>query len=94
LIDIGTNGEIVLAHNGKLLACSTAAGPALEGASISFGIRAASGAIEDIKINDGGVNLRVIGESPAKGICGSGIVAAALLYQAFSLLPPALPYLL
>lgn len=77
MIDIGTNGEIVLAHNGKLLACSTAAGPALEGASISFGIRAASGAIEDIKINDGGVNLRVIGESPAKGICGSGIVAAA-----------------
>lgn len=77
LIDIGTNGEIVLAHNGKLLACSTAAGPALEGASISFGMRAASGAIEDIKINDGNVNLKIIGDSPAKGICGSGIVAAA-----------------
>ncbi|MDO9534630.1 MAG: ASKHA domain-containing protein [Bacillota bacterium] len=77
LIDIGTNGEIVLSHNGKLLACSTAAGPALEGASISFGMRAASGAIEDIKITDGKVNLRVIGDSPAKGICGSGIVAAA-----------------
>ena len=77
LIDIGTNGEIVLAHNGKLLACSTAAGPALEGASISFGMRAASGAIEDIKINDGKVSLKIIGDHPAKGICGSGIVAAA-----------------
>jgi len=75
-IDIGTNGEIVLAYDGKLLCCSCAAGPALEGMNISAGMRAAEGAIEDIEITESGIKLEVIGNQTAEGICGSGILAA------------------
>lgn len=75
-IDIGTNGEIVLAHQGRLLCCSCAAGPALEGMNISSGMRAAQGAVEDVKITPQGIRLKIIGEEPAAGICGSGILAA------------------
>ncbi len=75
-IDIGTNGEIVLSVNGKLLCCSCAAGPALEGMNISCGMRAAHGAIEDVNITDDGVKLKVIGDEEPVGICGSGILAA------------------
>ena len=60
-IDIGTNGEIVLSKGGELLCCSCAAGPALEGMNISCGMRAAEGAIEDIKITENGIELKVIG---------------------------------
>ncbi len=74
-IDIGTNGEIVLSNNGRLLCCSCAAGPALEGMNISSGMRAAEGAIEDVKITEEGVQFRVIGEEEPIGICGSGILA-------------------
>jgi Uncharacterized metal-binding protein len=74
-VDIGTNGEIVLAHDGKLLTCSTAAGPAFEGAQIQFGMRAANGAIEKVKIEDD-VKLGIIGNVPAIGICGSGLLDA------------------
>lgn len=74
-IDIGTNGEIVIAANGRLLSCACAAGPALEGMNISCGMRAGDGAIEDIKITDKGVALKVIGGQEARGICGSGILA-------------------
>ena len=84
-IDIGTNGEIVLSIEGRLLCCSCAAGPALEGMNISCGMRAAEGAIEDVKITEKGVLLKVIGdandteneknaEDPV-GICGSGILS-------------------
>ncbi len=73
-IDIGTNGEIVLASHGKLLSCSCAAGPALEGMNISCGMRAAEGAIEDVEITEEGVKLRVIGDAEPTGICGSGIL--------------------
>lgn len=75
-IDIGTNGEIVLASGGKLLSCSCAAGPALEGMNISSGMRAAEGAVEDVKISENGVKLDVIGGGTAAGLCGSGILAA------------------
>lgn len=75
-IDIGTNGEIVLADHGTLVSCSCAAGPALEGMNISCGMRASSGAIEDITIGDEGVSYKTIGGVEPKGICGSGIVAA------------------
>lgn len=75
-IDIGTNGEIVLAHEGKLLCCSCAAGPALEGMNISSGMRASEGAVEDVRISAAGVWLKVIGDVPAAGLCGSGILAA------------------
>lgn len=75
-IDIGTNGEIVLANNGKLLTCSCAAGPALEGMNISSGMRASAGAIEDVLIADDGVHLKTIKDLPVEGLCGSGILAA------------------
>ena len=75
-IDIGTNGEIVLASEGKLLSCSCAAGPALEGMNISCGMRAADGAIEDIRMTADGVEIAVIGDCEPVGLCGSGILAA------------------
>ncbi len=73
-IDIGTNGEIVLAYNGEILACSTAAGPAFEGASISQGMRATKGAIEGVKIKEDEVELLVIDNAIPIGICGSGLI--------------------
>ncbi|GAB1476997.1 hypothetical protein MASR2M70_18330 [Bacillota bacterium] len=73
-IDIGTNGEILLARGGRVLTCSTAAGPAFEGASIKQGMRASTGAIEGINIQDGKVELSVIGDSDPIGICGSGLI--------------------
>lgn len=74
-IDVGTNGEIVLSNHGKLLSCSCAAGPALEGMNISSGMRAAEGAIEDVKITEKGIEVKVIGNQEPLGICGSGILA-------------------
>ncbi len=74
-IDIGTNGEIVLACGGRLLCCSCAAGPALEGMNIRSGMRAADGAAEDVRITEQGVELTVIGGGRPEGICGSGILA-------------------
>ncbi len=74
-IDIGTNGEIVFSDRGKLISCSCAAGPALEGMNISSGMRAANGAVEDVLITKEGVKLKVIGDAEPVGICGSGILA-------------------
>lgn len=74
-IDIGTNGEIVLASAGRLLCCSCAAGPALEGMNISCGMRAALGAVEEVRITPGGNVLSVIGGGTPQGLCGSGILA-------------------
>jgi uncharacterized 2Fe-2S/4Fe-4S cluster protein (DUF4445 family) len=73
LVDIGTNGEIVLVHEGRLWAASTAAGPAFEGARIACGMRAANGAIEKV-VFDGDVRLGTIGNAPPCGICGSGLI--------------------
>jgi uncharacterized 2Fe-2S/4Fe-4S cluster protein (DUF4445 family) len=73
MVDIGTNGEIVLAHQGELLAASTAAGPAFEGARISCGMRATRGAVEKVVL-DTDVHLGVIGNGAAAGICGSGLI--------------------
>lgn len=73
-IDIGTNGEIILSKKGELTSCSCAAGPALEGANISCGMRAAEGAIEGIQIKEDGVDIQVIGDKEPIGICGSGIL--------------------
>jgi uncharacterized 2Fe-2S/4Fe-4S cluster protein (DUF4445 family) len=75
IIDIGTNGEIVLGGRDGLWACSAAAGPALEGSGISCGMRAQPGAIDDVRIQDGRVHLTVIGGGRPEGICGSGVVA-------------------
>ena len=80
MVDIGTNGEIVLAHDGKLWAASTAAGPAFEGARISCGMRATRGAIEKVVIGED-VEINVIGNTDPVGLCGSGLIdlAAGLL---------------
>lgn len=74
LVDIGTNGEIVLARKGTLLAASTAAGPAFEGARITHGMRAADGAIEKIWFADGDVCLKTVGDAPPVGICGTALI--------------------
>lgn len=75
-IDIGTNGEMVLAREGDLVATSTAAGPAFEGAQISCGMRALEGAIYDVTISDNGeLWLQVVGDAAPKGICGTGLIA-------------------
>jgi len=75
-IDVGTNCEIVLGDGEKILATAAPAGPAFEAASIKCGVRAASGAIETIKITDGQLIIGTIDDAPAVGICGSGLVDA------------------
>jgi uncharacterized 2Fe-2S/4Fe-4S cluster protein (DUF4445 family) len=76
-IDIGTNGEMVLARDGALLATSTAAGPAFEGAQISCGMRALEGAIYSVSIlEDGTVICLTVGNGRAQGICGTGLISA------------------
>jgi len=76
IVDIGTNGEIVLGTKNKLYAASCAAGPALEGARITCGSRAFDGAIEAVVINEGDIDLDVIGNVPPRSICGSGLIDA------------------
>lgn len=74
-VDIGTNGEMVLANNGNLIATSTAAGPAFEGMNIACGMRAAPGAVEKFHITDEGtVEIKTIGSQEPRGICGSGLI--------------------
>jgi uncharacterized 2Fe-2S/4Fe-4S cluster protein (DUF4445 family) len=73
-VDIGTNGEMVLAVNGNLTATSTAAGPAFEGMNIACGMRASRGAIEMFSVSDEGVKIKTIGEAEPVGICGSGLI--------------------
>ncbi|HXG04282.1 MAG TPA: ASKHA domain-containing protein [Candidatus Binatia bacterium] len=72
-VDIGTNGEVLLAAGGRLLACSAPAGPALEGAQIRCGMRGAVGAVDRVQVDED-VRLHTIGEAPALGICGSGLI--------------------
>jgi uncharacterized 2Fe-2S/4Fe-4S cluster protein (DUF4445 family) len=81
-LDLGTNGEIFLGNRKRLLTCSAAAGPALEGAKISQGMIARSGAIEGVSSGNGDFSCRVISNIKPKGICGSGLVdlAAVLLH--------------
>lgn len=81
VVDIGTNGEVVMGTRDRLMACSAPAGPALEGAQIRHGMRGAVGAIDRVWLEDGDLRFHVIGEGPPQGICGSGLidaVAAAL----------------
>ena len=77
LLDLGTNGEMVLAAGGRMLACSTAAGPALEGGHIGQGMRGAPGAVERARFTPGDPRpqLRVIGGERPVGLCGSGLVS-------------------
>jgi len=87
VVDIGTNGEIVLSVDGKMLTCSTAAGPAFEGAHIKYGMRATRGAIEGV-IFDGNISLKVIGDGPPAGICGSGLLQAAQVLRRIGVVAP------
>ncbi len=81
MVDIGTNGEMVLLHKGHMVACAAAAGPALEGANIQFGMRGSIGAIDHVTKS----GCHVIGDGEAIGICGSGLIdaIAVMLEQGF-----------
>jgi uncharacterized 2Fe-2S/4Fe-4S cluster protein (DUF4445 family) len=74
LLDIGTNGEVVIGHKEWLVATSASAGPALEGASVDCGMRAERGAVERVFAENGAIRYRTIDDAPPKGICGSGII--------------------
>ena len=73
-IDIGTNGELVMGNKERLISCSTAAGPAFEGARITHGMRASDGAIEKVVINESGIEVNTIGNAKAMGLCGTGLI--------------------
>lgn len=74
MIDIGTNGEMVLGNRERLVTCSTAAGPAFEGARIECGMRGAAGAVDHVKYEDGKWSYTTVGDKPAVGLCGSGLI--------------------
>ncbi len=80
LIDLGTNGEIVVGNKDKILCASTAAGPAFEGTNIRMGMRASTGAISSIRDNGDGIKFHVIGNEVPKGICGSGLIDAIAVF--------------
>lgn len=82
LVDLGTNGEILLGNHHKLYGCSTAAGPAFEGAGIRHGMGAVGGAIDKVQLAAGDLSISTIGDLQAAGICGTGLVdAIALLLE-------------
>lgn len=85
LVDIGTNGEIVVGNRDWLVTCSASAGPALEGANEECGMRAEGGAIEKVFVESGKIKYKTIGDIPPKGICGSGIIdlVSVLLEEGF-----------
>lgn len=74
VMDIGTNTEISVIHEGKFYTASAPSGPALEGGHISCGMRAAEGAIERVKIENGRLKVETIGHKKAIGLCGSGVL--------------------
>ncbi len=80
-VDLGTNGEMVLADATQMISCATAAGPVFEGAGISYGMPAAEGAVDSVAYTDEGMVVHVIGDGEAIGICGSGLISgiAAML---------------
>ena len=83
LIDIGTNGEMVMGNKDRRIACSTAAGPAFEGAKISCGMRGAEGAVDHVLWEGDKTTYHTIGNVPPQGLCGSGLLdlVAVLLDQ-------------
>ena len=74
MIDIGTNGEMVLGNKERLVTCSTAAGPAFEGARIECGMRGAEGAVDHVRFENGEWSYTTVGDKPAAGLCGSGLI--------------------
>jgi uncharacterized 2Fe-2S/4Fe-4S cluster protein (DUF4445 family) len=75
VVDVGTNTEVVVAHDGRLVAASCPAGPAFEGGLVTWGMQGADGAIESLRLLEGGgFEYATIGDAPARGICGSGLI--------------------
>ncbi|MGM0395020.1 MAG: ASKHA domain-containing protein [Thermodesulfobacteriota bacterium] len=74
IIDIGTNGELMLCTESRIWATSCATGPALEGAQISSGMRAATGAVSRVWVENGTIAHETINQAPAIGICGTGVI--------------------
>jgi len=85
-LDLGTNGEIFLGNRQRLMTCSAAAGPALEGARITHGMIAKAGAIEGLSFEQGDLLYNVIGNIKPKGICGSGLVELVAVLLQFGLI--------
>ncbi len=84
MIDVGTNGEVVLGNKDWLMACSCSAGPAFEGGEVHHGMRASKGAIERMELDEErNVHYQTIGDAPPRGVCGSGLIdlAAELFYH-------------
>ncbi len=88
LVDLGTNGEVIVGNREKIVCASTAAGPAFEGARIECGMRAATGAISQVYIKDNTVTCHVLGNVPPRGICGSGLVDAVACGLDLGLITP------
>lgn len=80
LIDLGTNGEIVVGNRERIICASTAAGPAFEGARITMGMTASTGAISSVRAANGKFNCHTIGNVRSAGICGSGIIDAMSVF--------------
>ena len=82
LADIGTNSEMALfvpassSSAARILCTSAAAGPAFEAANISCGMPSVNGAVDKVKIDGGKISVRTIGNAPAKGVCGSGLISS------------------
>ena len=88
LVDLGTNGEIVVGNRDGMLCASTAAGPAFEAGRIRMGMRAATGAIAHVSAVDGNFHCKVLGDGEPRGLCGSGLVdAVAVALDLGSILP-------
>lgn len=79
LVDVGTNGEMVMQMGGKLVCCATAAGPAFEGAQIEMGMPAMQGAICFVSTQNGAITYQTIGDALPCGICGTGMISALAL---------------
>lgn len=86
LIDLGTNGEIVVGNRDRMVCASTAAGPAFEGANISMGMRAVTGAISSLHLNGDEMEATVIGNTSPKGICGSALIDAVAIFRQLELI--------
>jgi uncharacterized 2Fe-2S/4Fe-4S cluster protein (DUF4445 family) len=86
LIDLGTNGEIVIGNKTQILCASTAAGPAFEGANISMGMRAVTGAISSFSLDIENIKAHVIGNTSPKGICGSALIDAIAILRKLDLI--------
>ena len=74
LVDIGTNTEVVVGNCERMLAASCPAGPAFEGGLVTYGMPGYDGAIQSVAVRNGGFDYRTIGDAPAEGLCGSGLI--------------------